>query len=120
MDTILVVDDDADIRETMHLILADEGFRVVSASDGEEALAVLRSGVRPRLILLDLMMPVLNGWQFREVQLSDPVLSKIPVIVISADSNLRQKMTAIGAAFLRKPLDMDQLLAAIARVSALQ
>jgi CheY-like chemotaxis protein len=111
---VLVVDDDADIRETVSLILEDEGYEVVSAPDGAAALAELRDGSPPDLILLDLMMPVMDGWQFREEQLRDPSLEAIPVVVLSADAGLRDKAGYFGGAFLAKPVNIDALLAAIA------
>src|SRR5262245_9680008 len=107
---ILIVDDDPDIRETMGLILEDEGFEVSLASDGAEALAKLRGCEPPHLILLDLMMPVMNGWQFRAEQEKEEALLNIPVIVISADSNLREKAQAFGGNYLAKPLDIQDLL----------
>src|SRR5690349_16993945 len=93
---VLVVDDDADIRETVSLILEDEGYEVQSAQDGAAALGVLRAGPLPDVILLDLMMPVMNGWQFREQQTRDPRLAAIPVVVLSADSSLRDKAVYFG------------------------
>ena len=113
---VLVVDDDADIRETVRLILADEGYEVDDAADGSAALAQLRSGARPDVILLDLMMPVMNGWQFREAQQADPLLAAIPIIVISADARLRDQATQFGGRFLAKPVDIESLLAAIETV----
>jgi CheY-like chemotaxis protein len=111
--TVLVIDDDSDIRETMHVCLGDEGFRVVCACDGAEALAQLREGLKPDVILLDLMMPVMSGWQFRQEQLRDEQLAPIPVIVISADSNLREKAHPFGGVYLQKPLDVDELVRVI-------
>src|SRR4051794_28574938 len=81
---ILVVDDDPDLRDTLGQILEDEGYSVAAASNGREALAYLRERPAPSLILLDLMMPVMDGWQFRSEQRLDSVLAKIPVLVISA------------------------------------
>src|SRR5947207_15447872 len=88
-DYILIVEDDFDIREALTQILEDEGFQVRCASNGREALEVATSGPAPRLILLDLMMPVMNGWQFRAEQLKDPRLAEVPVLVISADPHLQ-------------------------------
>ena len=115
--SVLIVDDDADIRETMQLVLEDEGYHVAMAADGVQALRMLDGGLRPDVILLDLMMPVMNGWQFREAQLKRPALASIPVIVISADSNLRDKVEPFGHDYLAKPLDIDELLAMIERVT---
>ena len=116
--TVLVVDDDPDIRETIGIILADEGFEVQLAANGAEALAQLRAGAPAQLILLDLMMPVMNGWQFRVEQEKDAGLREIPVIVISADNNLPEKARAFGGRYLAKPLDIDDLLEIITRVKA--
>ncbi len=83
--TVMVVEDDALIRDAVIEILADEGIAAFGAHDGEDALAQLRGErVRPAVILLDLMMPVMNGWEFRAEQLKDPELSRIPVVVMSA------------------------------------
>ncbi|PLS79555.1 MAG: response regulator, partial [Chloroflexi bacterium] len=83
--TILVVDDDSGIREALTDILEDEGYAVRSACDGQAALDLLRQQAEPpALVLLDLMMPRMNGWQFRSEQRRDPALANIPVVVISA------------------------------------
>ena len=113
---ILVVEDDFDIRDTMAQILEGEGYAVVGAAHGKEALEVLRAGATPSLILLDLMMPVMNGWEFREAQRADPALAPIPVVVISADAGIHEKATVIAAdAYLKKPIQLDALLAVVAR-----
>jgi CheY-like chemotaxis protein len=117
MDTptyILVVEDDFDIREALTQILEDEGYEVRGASNGCEALEIATSGPAPRLILLDLMMPVMNGWQFRSEQLKDPRLAAVPVLVISADPDLQPKAAALGVAgLLKKPISLDDLLSAV-------
>jgi DNA-binding response OmpR family regulator len=114
---VLVIDDDPDIRETIRLVLADEGYTVDDAGDGADALALLRkNGVIPDVILLDLMMPRMNGWQFREEQQRDARLAGIPIIVLSADSNLPEKAPTFGGRYLAKPVDIDSLLAAIEAV----
>ncbi|MCC6556244.1 MAG: response regulator [Polyangiaceae bacterium] len=113
--TILVVDDDQDIRETLTELLQEEGYSVARASHGREALAMLREGSNPSLILLDLMMPIMDGWQFRAEQQSDPALASIPVVVISAMGK-DEKIAALGAAqLLKKPIRLEQLLDAVAR-----
>src|SRR5262245_28252939 len=115
---ILFIEDDHDIRAALTQILVEEGYAVDGASNGKEALDVLLNGSRPHLILLDLMMPIMNGWQFREVQRSHPALADIPVVLISATTNLKQSAAAIGAvAFLRKPVALDDLLSAVDRWS---
>jgi CheY-like chemotaxis protein len=113
---VLVVDDDQDIRETLAELLTDEGYLVESASNGREALTTLRNGVRPDVILLDLMMPVMDGYQFRDEQRADPLLASIPVIVITAGSN--PSLSALGAnMFVPKPLDLGRLLDSLSSVT---
>src|SRR5262245_3958654 len=112
--TILLVEDDHDIRDALGQILEEEGYRVYGAGNGREALDFLASSPVPSLILLDLMMPVMNGWQFREEQLKDKRLAPVPVIVISADPNLQPKASTLNAAaILRKPIALDDLLSAL-------
>jgi CheY-like chemotaxis protein len=111
--TILVVDDDAEIRESIADLLRDEGYRAAVAGHGREALERLRDGTRPDLIVLDLMMPVMDGWQFLDERARDPALKAIPVVVVSAThETLRPPDTC---AFIRKPMRLDDLLAVIAR-----
>ncbi len=113
---ILVVEDDAITRDALTLVLESEGYRVASAANGQEALDRLRGDGRPCVILLDLMMPVKDGWQFRAEQGKDPELSSIPVIVCSADGNVEQKAASLGAAgYLQKPVDFEQLLREVQR-----
>jgi len=117
---ILVVDDDADIRMSLEDALQEAGFSVATAGNGQEALRVLRTCQdRIDLILLDLMMPVMNGWQFRREQQQDPHLSVIPVVVLSAGNHVAEAAASLGAAtFLRKPIGMDALLRAVAQAIA--
>jgi CheY-like chemotaxis protein len=117
---VLVVEDDVDIRDALVGILRDEGYVAASAANGVEALDHLRSTApRPSLILLDLMMPVMNGWQFRTAQKSDETLNEIPVVVISADASVKQKAESIGAhGFLKKPIELDALLDLVAKYCA--
>jgi signal transduction histidine kinase len=113
--TLLVIEDDADIREALDGLLSTEGFRVTGCSNGLEALEVLRASPKPDLILLDLMMPIMDGWQFRVAQKDDPELATIPVLALSADSTA--KAAAIDAeAYLRKPVDYDTLIDTIDRL----
>lgn len=111
---VMLVEDDLAIRETLRELLEDEGYRVESAGNGREALDRLRSGHPPRLILLDLMMPVMDGWEFRRAQRGDPALSDIPVVVLSADHPLADKVSGMAVAgYLAKPFELDALLATI-------
>jgi CheY-like chemotaxis protein len=115
--TILVVEDDTDVREALVEALSEQGYVVASATDGKEALASLRAGARPGLILLDLMMPRMNGTEFRLAQRRDPDLAHIPVILLSADGAISEKATALETAgFIRKPIDLGELLGMIERV----
>jgi len=111
---VLIVDDDPDILDALRQIIEDEGYIVACSTNGEEALRYLRSGHRPRLILLDLMMPVLDGWQFLDARRSDPLLSSIPVVVVSATAaNFQgrgpQDQPEVNAV-LSKPVALDRLL----------
>lgn len=114
--TILIVDDDADIREALVDVLTDHGYRSHAVAHGAAALAALQGGMRPCLILLDLMMPVMDGLTFRQHQLADPALKELPVLVISAGNDLSMVASTLGAVeTLRKPIDLDKLLDAVAR-----
>jgi len=111
---ILIVEDDDDIREALTQILELEGYVVREAANGREALDISAREPSPSLILLDLMMPVMDGWQFRTEQLKDPNLSKVPVVVISADASVHEKVATFGAAsVLPKPISLDRLLRAV-------
>lgn len=115
--TVLIVDDDRDIREMLVQTLEDEGYPVFSAADGAEALALLTSdGGAPCLILLDLMMPGMNGWEFRAAQLLAPHLAAIPVVVLSARTDVAAAAGEMeGVAYIAKPIDFDLLLDTVAR-----
>jgi two-component system, chemotaxis family, chemotaxis protein CheY len=109
--TVLVVDDDPDILEALSEILEAEGFEIRRARNGKEALDKLEPDA-PQLILLDLMMPVMDGWQFRQAQIHNTALSDIPVIVVSAAG--RDRIERIQAdAYLSKPVDLDELLGCV-------
>jgi CheY-like chemotaxis protein len=112
--TVLLVEDDNDIRDALVQILEEEGYVVVAAAHGRIGLELMRLH-RPMLILLDLMMPVMNGWQFREAQLQDAVFAATPVIVISADNSARQESEAMRVqGFLQKPIELSELLRVVA------
>jgi CheY-like chemotaxis protein len=115
--TVLIVEDDFDLREMIEMLLGLEGMRPVGATNGRDALRVLaRLDSRPDVILLDLMMPEMSGWQFREAQLAEPGLASIPVIVMSAMTDRGIE----GVPFLAKPFDNQQLVDAIRRIVPLR
>ena len=106
---VLIVEDDADLRDMMAQLLSLEGFNAATVSNGREALEYLHDGDRPDVILLDLMMPVMDGWEFRRRQQADPSVAGVPVIVLSALDQSRAADVRADA-FLKKPLDFDRLL----------
>lgn len=113
---ILIVEDDIDIAEPLSFLLTDAGYAIDTAKHGKEALDLLTGGLRPDLILLDLMMPVMTGWEFREKQLSSPDLAEIPVIVLSAAGDISQTARAMQAHYLNKPVVLNELLSMISTV----
>jgi len=114
--SVFLVEDDPDIRDLVGNVLSLEGYEVTSASNGREALDLLRGASPPRVILLDLMMPVMNGWELRAELLRDEALSNIPVVVISGDGSIDRKAASLGVeGYLRKPVDLDNLLATVQR-----
>ncbi len=109
-ETILVVDDDFDIREALADVLEQEGFETAFAADGYEALDYLRDNPKPCIILLDWMMPRCDGRMFRAAQASDPDLADIPVVLLTADANAASKSATLGVcSFLRKPVELSTL-----------
>jgi CheY-like chemotaxis protein len=113
---VLIVDDDPDILDMMGLLLENAGYEVQTALDGARALDRLGDGVRPAIILLDLMMPVMDGWSFRDHQRRDPAIARIPVVVLTGDGHADDKARALGAeGYLRKPVELAELLAMVER-----
>ena len=111
---ILLIEDDAEIREALIEVLGQLGHQTVGAGNGVEALSYLHANPAPCLILLDLMMPVMSGVEFRTRQLAEQALGSIPVVLLSAQTGLEQSATAMHVAgHLTKPIDLDQLVAAI-------
>jgi len=114
---ILVVDDEPDIRDSIADLLRAEDFDVATAADGADALAYIRA---PRnavgLILLDLMMPEVDGWAFRREQLADQSIASIPVVIMSAVHDVRAAAASLAAAdFLIKPIELAKLLNVVQR-----
>lgn len=112
---LLVVDDDVELCESLADALTDAGYDPVTAGDGARALSLSHDAPKPQLILLDLMMPEMNGWEFREVQLHDQVVKDIPVVVMTASRDLRRHPVDADA-FLFKPFTLDDLLEQVQRV----
>jgi len=113
---ILVVEDDDHVREMLIELLQDEGYQPAEATDGLAALEVLREAeAPPALILLDLMMPRMNGWELRAALTADPHLADIPIILLSARTDIQQHRRALDVAeHLPKPIDFARLLDLVA------
>jgi CheY-like chemotaxis protein len=109
---VLIVDDDPDLLDVTSFVIEDEGMAVETARNGEEALALLRAGRLPTLILLDLMMPVMNGREFLDAVADDPVLKRIPVVVLTATEHTE---VAGAREVLGKPMDLKELLQIVER-----
>jgi len=112
--SILIVEDDEALRGAIVAYLEGEGYSVVEAENGAIALDRLRTSGEFCMILLDLFMPVMNGWAFRAEQLRDPALAGIPLMVVTADARAPDKASELGAvAYMAKPLDLERLLALV-------
>jgi CheY-like chemotaxis protein len=115
---ILIVDDDKDVRIALAELLEGEGYTVAGAHNGREALKLMRGGLHPAIILLDLMMPVMDGWDFRSEQQRDPALSHVPVVIVSASGFSAESIHTQfrPAGYVPKPLEHKQLLDVIGRL----
>ncbi len=111
---VLIVEDDEGIREAMRLMLELEGYRVATASNGKEGLDALERRQAPCVILLDLMMPVMDGWEFAEAIQKRPALSRIPLYVVTAFTD-RTKPLPGALGVLNKPVEIDVLLSTVDR-----
>ncbi len=115
--TVLVVDDDDDVRAAVACALEEDGYTVGLAENGRVALDALLAGARPELILLDMMMPEMDGWAFRTAQRAHPELASIPVILFTANGASRETLDRFGVqGHLPKPVRLDDLLDTVARV----
>jgi CheY-like chemotaxis protein len=110
---VLVVEDDADLRNELAELLAEVGYRVHACANGAEALAQLEQAPPPSIILLDLMLPVMNGWNFFSAIRDDPRLAHVPVVVMSTGERLAS--APVSTAYLEKPITREVLLEALAR-----
>lgn len=114
MTAVMIVEDDDEIRELLAEMLADCGHLVSTARHGKDALELLRSKPQPNIVLLDLMMPVMDGWQMRAEMLADPKLAAIPVIILSGAADLQDGSEMLKAArVLTKPVKWRVLLESI-------
>ena len=114
---ILVIEDDPDLSQVVADVLASAGYRTAIAANGRDALDHLQAHENPDLILLDMMMPVMDGWKFREEQRALPALASIPVVTVTADGDARGKAASIQAAgYLTKPITIDGLLDEVERI----
>jgi CheY-like chemotaxis protein len=119
--TVLVVDDDQEVRELLRVALAGNGYRVGCAPNGREALHYLRSHADTCIILLDLLLPVMDGERFRESQLRDRSLAWIPLVVMSGALDADRRARQLGArSLVRKPLDLDDVREALRRIGCCQ
>jgi DNA-binding response OmpR family regulator len=118
--TILLIEDDRDISAAVVEVLADEGFDTITVPNGLEGLEKLRSpGPRPFLIVLDLMLPVMDAWEFRSAQASDATIADIPVAIFSANPKISKHADELrAAAIIRKPPNLDELLDTVMRFAA--
>lgn len=112
---ILLVDDDDDLREMIADGLEEAGFTVIRASDGADALGHLRTSNLPALVLLDLMMPGMNGWQLSELMHADPILAEIPIVALTATAVMDPESLHLADArdWIAKPFDLEQVLEVI-------
>lgn len=106
--SILVVEDEKSIQEIIKIALEMEGYNVVTADNGKDGLEMLPQMQTPCLILLDLMMPIMNGWEFVEALSTDMTLATIPVIIVTAYGERAEQIPSKG--ILKKPIDLDALL----------
>jgi len=112
---VLIVEDDSDTAKALAEYLKSKGYRSMIATNGQEAIDVLRAGEKPCLILLDIMMPIKNGWDFRDEMLGEPELAAIPIIVVTADIAAVSRAMGLRLPLLKKPIDPSRLISEVAR-----
>ena len=118
-ESVLIVEDDPAIAAALGRFLDNAGYSTTSATNGKEALDVLQRGVRPSVVLVDLMMPLMSGWELVECLNRDDTLSQIPVVIMSAYPKLvgQAKLRAMNLPFLEKPIHFEELLGTIRNVA---
>ena len=112
MPHVLIVEDDPEVAEMLNYLLRGEGYSTQLAANGARGLDSLRQR-RPCLVLLDIMMPVMDGWEFREQQLRDPSIANVPVLCVTAVNDLTKVKERLKVECLHKPVDYDALLDAV-------
>jgi CheY-like chemotaxis protein len=113
---VLLVEDDVDLRRDLAFLLQRQGHSVVTAANGEEALAKLGESATPSVIVLDLMMPVMDGWALRAELLRRPALAQVPVVLLSGDADVaRERAALLAADCLTKPVDLSRLYSLVAK-----
>lgn len=117
MPCVLIVEDDADVREFLEFLLADNGYDTASARNGRDAL-IQMAARKPSVVLLDLNMPVMDGWEFRRQQLDDPGKAGVPVVAVTAHFDPHDVERTLGVKCLKKPMQVDQLLAEVQQACA--
>jgi CheY-like chemotaxis protein len=119
--TVLIVEDDAEVRELLRIALTGDGYEVASVDNGREAMHYLRSHADACIILLDLALPIMDGQQFRSAQMRDRALAWIPLVVMSGSEDAPRLARELGARRLvRKPLDLDEVKNALRFVGCCQ
>ena len=110
--TVLIVEDEADIRDSLREVLEDEGYRVAVAANGKEGLEQLARLARPCAVVLDIIMPVMSGSELYRAMQADPELAGIPVLVSTSDPSRAPS----GVLIMKKPIDLDRFLDAVAKL----
>jgi CheY-like chemotaxis protein len=116
---LMIVDDDDDLRDALADVMTAQGYEVAAFADARAALTALEEGVTPFVIMLDLMMPGMSGWEFRAAQLENPTFALIPVVVVTAAGNLSEGARTLSSVeVLHKPFTLEVLLPLVARYAA--
>ena len=114
--TVLIVEDDIDLRQDLAFLIENQGHEVITAANGQEALERLAEKGRPCMILLDLMMPVMDGWELRSELLKDPAMKDVPVVLLSGIADIKEEARSLQAKdYVTKPIDLEKLYRLVAQ-----